>query len=408
MPNFETSRKERDNLMARRATYLQSAEDYRAKGDTVNYQTELKKAKDLNSQIDDLNAVIEEADRYARDRAPKFGTDRKDLTEMGNAIIAGQRVKIDVQDVFASMRRNEGTLLSSSVVMPQGGSATIHDGFAGGVSGLINQVNVVSMSGLNGWEEPYVVSDMEAQGGDPVANSGKTRTVSDPIFAKAGMTAYEATVTSYVDKNLAKLSPADYAAKIQVMALRALQRKAVNLIINGDGAASPKMFGILNAKNTDGNAIFAAVADVTAIKEDTLDGLIYSYGGDEMTGGFARLLLTKKNLAAFGAMMGTYEKKPLYEIAFDAATGGNTGTIKRGGNIVPYTICSAIGDSKLAYGDPFNYMLALFSDYTIGVDNSYKAGERLSTILGDVLLSGNLTVDKGFSIATRAAAAAEG
>jgi hypothetical protein len=33
------------------------------------------------------------------------------------------------------------------------------------------------------------------------------------------------------------------------------------------------------------------------------------------------------------------------------------------------------------------------------VDNSYKAGERLATILGDVTLSGNLTVDKGMSVA---------
>ena len=139
-----------------------------------------------------------------------------------------------------------------------------------------------------------------------------------------------------------------------------------------------------------------------AINEDTLAKLVFGYGGDEMTGGFARLLLTKSNLEAFGNLKGDNEKTPLYEITFDPASGGNTGTIKRGGLIVPYTICSAIGEKKLAYGDPFNYMLALFSDYVIGVDNSYKAGERLATILGDVTLSGNLTVDKGMSVATLA------
>ena len=402
MAKFENSRKERDNLLNRRAGFLAEAEECKNKGDNTGYQSALQKAKDLNPQIDDLNALIDEADRYAKDHAPKFGTDRKDLEEMGRALQAREHVKIDVVDVFASLRQNEGTLLSGPIVTPQGGGAQIHDGFAGQVSSLINQVNVVNLYGLGSWEEPYVVSDMEAQAGDPVANSGKARAASDPVFAKAGMTAHEASVTSYVDKKIANLSPADYAARIQIMALRALHRKAVALMINGDGAGSPKMFGILNAKNTDGNAIFADISTVTAINEDTLNGLIYGYGGDEMTGGNARLMLTKKSLEAFGNLKGANEKKPLYEIAFDPTTGGNTGTIQRGGTIVPYTICSAIGDKKLAYGDPFNYMLALFGDYVIQVNDSVKAVERMHTILGDVTLSGNLTVDKGMSVATLA------
>lgn len=402
MTIFPNARKERDNLLQRRAGFLQEAENCKNAGDTAGYKAKMDEAKALNSQIDELNDQVSESDRYAQIHAPKFGSGQKDLTEMGKAMASGERVKIDVVDVFASMRRNEGTVLSGSLVMPQGGGAQIHDGFAGQVSSLLNQVNVQNLSGLNGWEEPYVVSDMAAQGGDPVANSGKTRAVTDPVFAKAGMTAYEASVTSFVDKKLAHLSPADYAAKVQNMALRALHRKAVDLMINGDGAASPKIYGFLNAKNTDGNAIFHAASKVTAINEDSLNSLIYGYGGDEMLGGNARLLLTKPNLEAFGQLKGSNEKIPMYEIAFDAATGGNTGTIKRGGLIVPYTICSAIGDKTLAYGDPFNYMLALFSDYVIGVDNSYKAGERLATILGDVTLSGNLTVDKGMSVATLA------
>ena len=398
MPKFENSRKERDNLLARRANHLKAAEDFREKGDNTNYQSELKKAKDLNPQIDDLNALIDEADRYTKDHAPKFGSDRKDREEMGRMLMARESVKIDVVDVLADFRRNEGTLVSGSIVTPQGGGSQIHDGFAGQVSSLINQVNTVNLYGLSSWEEPYVVSDMEAQGGDPAENSGKARTASDPAFAKAGMTAYEASITSYVDKKIAQLSPADYASRIQVMALRALHRKAVALMINGDGSANPKMYGILNAKNTDGDAIFAALADATKIDADTLNALVFGYGGDEMVGGNARLLLDKANLQAFGALRGTNEKQRLFKITRDAAN-PNTGTIEDGGLIVPYTLCSAIGSKTLAYGDPFNYMLALFGDYSIRVDDSVKAVERMSTILGDITLSGNLTVDKGFSVA---------
>lgn len=399
MSIFANARKERDNLIQRRAGFLQAAEDLKNAGDTAGYKAEMDKAKALNTQIDELNEQVQEADRYAQIHAPKFGAGQKDLAEMGKALLAKEKVKIDIVDVAASLRRNEGIGLTT-VVTPGGAGAEIRDGSAGQVSGLINQVNTVDLKGLSSWEEPYVVSDPEAAAGDPFVLAGTLRPTTDPVFAKAGMTAYEANVTSFVPKAAAALSPAAYAAKVQQMALRSLQRKAVALMINGDGTASPKMHGILNAKNTDGDNIFAAVDGISVINEDTLAQLVFGYGGDEMTGGFARLLLTKANLEAFGKLKGANEKTPLYEITFDPASGGNTGTIKRGGLIVPYTICSAIGAKKLAYGDPFNYMLTLFSDYVVGTDASYKAGERLITVLGDVLLSGNLTVDKGMSVAT--------
>lgn len=401
MSIFANARKDRDNLLQRRAGFLQEAETAKNNGDNAGYKAKMDAAKALNTQIDELNEQVQEADRYNQAHAPKFGSDRKDLEEMGKAMKAGERVRIDIVDVAANLRRNEGIGLGT-VVTPGGAGSEIHDGFAGQVSGLINQVNTVDLMGLNSWEEPYVVSDPVAAGGDPFELTGTLRATTDPVFAMAGMTAYEANVTSFVPKAAASLSPARYAAKVQEMALRGLQRKAVALMINGDGAASPKMHGILNAKNTAGANIFAEVADVTAINEDTLAQLVFGYGGDEMTGGFARLLLTKANLEAFGKLKGANEKTPLYEITFDPGSGGNTGTIKRGGLIVPYTICSAMGAKKLAYGDPFNYMLTLFGDYVVGTDASYMAGKRLITVLGDVLLSGNLTVDKGMSIATLA------
>jgi hypothetical protein len=59
-----------------------------------------------------------------------------------------------------------------------------------------------------------------------------------------------------------------------------------------------------------------------------------------------------------------------------------------------------MGDNALAYGDPLNYMLALFGEYVIRVDESVKAVERMHTILGDIAVGGNLTVDKGMSVAT--------
>ena len=84
---------------------------------------------------------------------------------------------------------------------------------------------------------------------------------------------------------------------------------------------------------------------------------------------------------------------------------------KDGGVIVPYSIASNLtalsGTTQgsaaiqtMVYGDPMNYELGLFGDYTVRVDESVKAVERMLTILGDAMVGGNLIVDKGFVVAT--------
>ena len=397
MPVFENSRRKLNDLMSQRAGHLAAADAAKNAGNDTEYQNAMNKAKALNPEIDDLRDAVAEADRYANLHATSFGQDRKDIEEMGKALMGGARVKVDIQGALKSLRQNS-TLLTGSLVQPTGAGSEIHDGFHSTVSSLVDQVQAVTLSGLSGWEEPYVLADMTAQGGVPATVSGTARTATDPTFAKAKMAPYEASVTSFVDRNISRLSPADYAAKIQTMALRALRRKVNSLIINGDGQGTPSMYGILNAKNTDGANIFGT-SSVTAIDANTLTTMVLEYGGDEFVGGNSRLLLSKKNLIALGAIRGTNEKKRLFNITPDAAS-PSTGVIEDGGLIVPYTLVSDIGDSLLAYGDPFNYMLPIFGEYTIRVDSSVKAVERMDAILGDVLVGGNLVVDKGFIIAT--------
>ena len=156
------------------------------------------------------------------------------------------------------------------------------------------------------------------------------------------------------------------------------------------------------AKNSAGADIFAGENVGAAIAVDTLDKLVFGYGGDEMVAGQARLYLTKANLKAIGALRGTNEKRRLYTITPDQ-NNPNTGIIADGGLIVPYTLCAAVGATKLVYANPLNYLLGLFGQYSIRVDESYQAGKRLNTILGDVKLGGNLVIDKGAFVGTLSA-----
>ena len=182
------------------------------------------------------------------------------------------------------------------------------------------------------------------------------------------------------------------------------------MIFNGDGQASNNdMYGIKTATNMAGSAIYATL-NVDAVDADLLTDLMFAYGGDEELGGNCRLYLNKKDLQALGKLRGANEKRRLFDIVPDAGN-PNTGIIRDGGVIVPYSISSSLtalstADASSAavptmvYGDPTNYELGLFGEYTVRVDESVKAVERMLTILGDAMVGGNLIVDKGFVVAT--------
>lgn len=400
MPNITlgTSRARLNDLKSQRATILENAEKELTAGNTTEYKSLMAKAQAMNAQIEDLNSLVKEYDRYDIAHAPKFGNDPKDMKAMGEMLMAGERVGFASDIVKQALVSNAATVFSGELVAPTGGSSQINDGFNAQVSGLIDQVRVETFDGLAGWEESYLKSIQTATTGKPAEVGGTVRADSSPEWRKAKLLAHEVQTTAFVDRNISRLSPAAYAAKTQGYALAALRREVNKLIINGDGADSPEVFGLINAKNTKAENIFDTSA-VNAIDEDTLRSLVFGYGGSEELTPNARLILDKVNLDALGKIkVGDNDKRSLFDISLT----GNSGTIKSGGLIVPYTIASAIGSKTLAYGDPMAYLLALFGSYTVRVDESVKSVERMIAILGDVLVGGNLTVDKGMLIANLA------
>lgn len=397
MPNITlgTSRARLNDLKSQRASYLENAEKELTAGNNSEYKSWMDKAQALNPQIEDLNNLVKEYDRYDIVHAPKFGNDAKDLQEMGQMLLAGERVGFATDLVKQALVSNAATVFSGDLVAPTGGSSQINDGHNAQVSGLIDMVRVETFDGLAGWEESYLKEVQTATHGKPETVGGTTRSDSSPAWRKAKLLAHEVQTTAFVDKNIAKLSPAAYAQKAQGYALVALRREINKLIINGDGSDSPEFFGFTNAKNTKGENIFDTSA-VKAVDADALRSLVFGYGGAEELSPNARLILDKVNLDALGKIkIGADDNRSLFDISLT----GNSGTIKSGGLIVPYTIASAIGSKTLAYGDPMAYMLALFGSYTIRVDESVKSVERMIAILGDVLAGGNLVADKGMLIA---------
>ena len=405
------------DLMQQRTQLLEKAEALLKDGRREDYRTEMDKVAAMNTEIQDLQKLLEEQDRKFMEKPADPAEEKDKAAERGSALMKGQEVKFSVQEVRKALFvpgavEKSVTLATGTLAQPTGAGTNIRDPLGNGVGAIIDQVYVQDLTGMASYLEPYVISEFDASGADVATAAGTARAASsDPTFGVSKISPYELTTTSYVDRNISRLTPANYYAKVFAMAMRAMRRDTVKMIFNGDGQGTPDMYGIKNAKNMAGSPIFATV-NVTEVGPDLLNDLMFAYGGDEELGGNCRLYLNKKDLQALGKIRGTNEKRRLFDIVPDAGN-PNTGTIREGGTIVPYSIsskltalsASAAGASDIqtmVYGDPMNYELGLFGDYTVRVDESVKAVERMLTILGDAMVGGNLIVDKGFVVATLA------
>ncbi len=402
-------------LKQQRAAQLEAAETALKAGKQEDYNSSMEQIRNMNTEIKSIQDLIEEQDRKFMEKADDPQVEKDKAGERGNALMKGEKVTFEVSEIRKALWgvNKSITLGTGTLVQPTGAGANIRDNLETTVSSIVDQVQVQDLEGMGSLLEPYVITESDAKGGKVSTNAGTARTASaDPTFGVAKIAPYELNVTNYVDRNISRLSPANYYAKIYGMAMRAMRRELAKLIVNGDGQSTPDMYGMKNAKNQAGSAIFAT-ENLTAINESTLDLLFYAYGGDEEIAGNARLFLNKADLKAFGQIRGTADKNRVYKIHPDAGN-PNTGMIEDGGNFVPYTIVSALtalsgstaGSSAIQtmlYGSPMNYLLGLFGGYSIRVDESVKAVERMYTILGDAMVGGNLVVHNGMVVGTLAA-----
>jgi len=410
-------------LAADRTAALNAAQAALEANNQADYDSRMTEVGNINAEINRVQALISEQERVIDMRLPSEAEVRDIAEERANALRTGGEVKFSVAEIRRALRNadGDGTLVSGTIVQPTGAGSEIHDSLGG--STLVDMVRTMDMTGLGGWEEPYATADASPAVGTPSSVAGTARTKSDPGFAISQIKPYEVSVTSLVDRNIARLSPAAYMQKVQDMAFRALRNKIAALILKGDSEGTHVMYGMINGTNKASASIVKTINATVAtgagvVDEQLLNDLYFAYGNNYEVGGNAMLFLNKTDLKAFGALRGTNEKGRLFAIAPEQGA-ANRGTISDGGLIVPYLLDpnltavdgteqeASSGADKLCcvYGDPMNYLLGLFGDYTIRVDESVKAIERMNAILGDAVVGGNVIVKDGFVVAKIAKAA---
>lgn len=313
-------------------------------------------------------------------------------------------VKTRKLDVSAKELRS--VLLASDGVAKPTKVNGIGDPFNSQIS-VLDQVQVVDMTGAGAFKESYLKTHSVAS----EKEDGVAQTASDPTFGTVTITPTEIAVTTYVSKELEKVTPLNYLAKVQTSALIALKIKLAQDIVTKIKTSmddkSAVMYQTLNASADNG----MLASGKGAINDKTLRRIALSYGGDANVYGNAWLYLNKEDLIAFGDVRGTNEKKPVYEITPNESN-PNIGIIKDGGLSVPYCIVpsltklsgtaqsSSAATQTMIYGSPLNFELALFGNYSIEVSKDYKFAEGLLTVLGSVTTGGNVIMQNGFVVVT--------
>ena len=318
---------------------------------------------------------------------------RMDLTgKLGNPEPKPQNRKADEAEERgkALMEKRSVTIASTGVILPEYQASDIKPTF-NEVSSLIDNVNIKTFKGGESFKQPYLAGygtgDYEAEGVAPDSNA-------EPTFGYAEITKTKVAAYAEDSEELEKLPAAAYGQEV-VKGISVAVRKKINReILLGDGTTG-HFVGIFD----DGATAISADTDIdfAEIDEETLDTIIYSYGGNENVEDLAVLILNKNDLKSF-AMLRDSNGRKIHEVK----PKGNYGTIDG----VPYIInsnCKAISDSgtssgdyAMAYGPLSNYTMAIFSDLEVSRSTDYKFKEGLIAHRGVIFAGGNVTAKNGF------------
>lgn len=358
-----------------------------AEGDALN--TLLKEADEIKAKIDEANdrAHIKGiADGFKDDPAPgksgEPGTDPKDAaTKRGEALKAKKKVQY------------KNTLSSSSAVLTKHTAEDVKPTF-NDTSSLIDRVKVVTLPGGESYKRGFEKGN--GTGGYTV--EGADYNTAEPTFGYAEMNKTKVTAYCEEPEEIVKLAPADYDRVIGGSSERAVRKFISREILVGSGA-SGHLTGIFHVPTSASDDIIDRSTDISvaAIDENTLDDIIYGFGGDEDVEDVAVLILNKADLKAFATCRKTNGEK-----AYTVVNHGNTGTIDG----VPYIInsaCKAIsasatntGDYAMAYGPLSNYELPVFSDMEVQHSSEYKFKQGQIAHRADIFVGGNVAAYNGF------------
>lgn len=322
----------------------------------------------------------------------KVDEEKEVLEQRGADLKAGKKIKVELEE-------RASVVSSGDLLIPKKYKNTIDESFEG-VSGLVDRLNTVPLEGGESYSVPFEVAYGEGNYTGEKADYSETDPETDYVeTGRAKITAY-----SEISKEAIKLPNANYQALVIKRVRDSIRKKIGKQAIIGAGTTNT-IKGIYNADVKVMPTAEAKTADISLadIDIDTLNTIVFAYGGDESVESEQVLILSKRDLEKF-AKVKTSDDKFVYKVTRK----GQTGTIAyaNGGLEVPYVInsaCGSLSDSKtvaekytLVYGSLSSYELPIFSELEIEESKDYNFKKGMVSYRGDVIVGGTVSKYNGF------------
>lgn len=347
-----------------------------------------KKREQLASIADNVDPDDNEGEKDEKSENKEV----KAFDKRGSELKAGKGVQMNARIAVKGVNDT----LSVSQTAPVKHTAPDLNQTANPVSALVDLVKAVPLQGGETYERGFV-KDYGANGAGATAEGGNYNAV-EPVFGYVTIEKQKVTAYTEEPEEMQKLPNADYDSVVEGSVSKSIRRYLSRQILIGDGTTSNLKGIFFNPVNAADRVIDPDTdIEISAITADTLDDIIYSFGGDEEVEGVATLILNKNDLKAFAKLRDEQGRK-----VYTIVNNGQTGTIDG----VPFVInsaCAAVsaaatdaGAYVMAYGYLQNYELAIFSDIDVRRSDDYKFKTGQTAFRASMFVGGSVAAWNGF------------
>ena len=352
---------------------------------------EIRGLVDKETDTEKLSAYEKECDVLQNERSQIVAKlNIADKTIVKPIVVEKNSVdKTELEARAKSMREGRTiTVSADEILLPNHVDTTLAPYPFQEVSTLVDKVKVVKLKG----GETYTKSFVKSHGTAGLTTEGQAYTETEPEFGYATISKVKMTAYTEITEELEKLPAIDYQAEVVKNINVSLRKKLSQQLLLGAGTTNTfkGIFSDACEALEDSEDL-----ELTTIDENTLDDIVFAYGGDEEVEGGAVLILNKNDLRAF-ARLRTAEGRKVHTIDYKNSTIDG----------IPYIInsnCKAItdtateaGDYAMAYGALTNYEVAIFSGVDIAKSTDYKFKDGIICYKASVFTGGNVIGYDGF------------
>ena len=361
------------------------------KKEIENRLTEIRGMVEKEEDMKKLEEMEKETDKLQEERS--MIEKKMSLTKMTEIPMISTKNNAEQRDLLEKrgkdlMENRTIKVSSDEVLLPEHVDSTLAPYPFKPVSELVDRVHTINLQGGETYTKSYVKSYGEAG----TTEEGASYTETEPHYGYVTIPKVKVTAYTEITEELEKLPAINYQAEVIKNINISLRKKISQQIIKGDGTTN-NFTGIFSDK---ADALKdQADLEISAIDENTLDDIVFAYGGDEAIENGACLIINKNDLRAF-AKLRTKEGRKVHNIDYVNQTIDG----------IPYVLngnCSALSDPStgvgtycIAYGSLFNYEVPIFSNVEIGKSTDYKFKDGIICYKASVFTGGNVVGYKGF------------